>query len=577
MFFLSELKRRNVFRIAMLYIIVGWVALQVVDLFTSFLPLPEWTSLLVFVLLAAGFPVSLVLAWAIELTPEGLRLETPPEGRATPRRRGDALLLGGVGLIALVGLWNLLGIWLSPKPESVEVRSLVVLPLDNLMDDPSQAYFVEGMHEALITELSKIEELRVISRTSAMKYRDSEKSVPEIGEELGVDAVIEGSVLRADGTIRVTAQLVAVDGDRHLWADNFDREFTDILGLYADVTREIAERIRAEVTPEHAARLEEAPRVDPAAYELYLRGTFLCETWGPREMLEGIALMRRAVEADPGYAPAHAGLAICLQYAAFFDYVPPVEVFEEAMEAADHAVELDRTLADAWVSFAGVRYYLAFDFAASELALDRALSLNPSHVRALTHLSWQLGEAGRTEEAVAAARRAIALDPLSTSTGTTLAQALYLGHDYQAALPVWRDLAQLDTGDPSLRFYLGWGLEQTGDYDAAIASHQAAVDLSGRASLYLSGLGHALGASGRSGEAREILDELLGREETGDASAMHVALVHLGLGDVDEALDWLERAFENRNSHMLYLKQGPHFDPLRGQARFESLLHRMGW
>jgi TolB-like protein/Flp pilus assembly protein TadD len=571
---LSELKRRNVYRVAALYIIVGWVVLQVVDLFTSFMPLPEWTSQLVFVLLVAGFPVSLVLAWAIELTPEGLRLDAPVDRSPTSRRRSDLLLVGGVGVVLGIGIWNLVG---GSVGESVEVRSIVVLPLDNLMNDPEQAYFVEGMHEALITELSKVEALRVISRTSAMKYLDSDKSVPEIGQELGVDAVLEGSVLRAGETVRVTAQLIEAATDRHIWADNFDRELTDILALYAEVTREIVDRIRIEVTPEQAARLATTAPVDPEAYELYLRGTFLCEKWAPQEMLDGIEHLRRAVAADPEYALAHAGLAICLQYAAFFDYIPPIEILREAMAAANRAVELDRDLTDAWVAFAGVRYYLDFDFAASELALERALSLNPSHVGALTHFSWQLGEAGRTKPAVEAARKAIALDPLTTGTRTTLAQALYLGGDFVAAKDAYEVMVDLDPTDPSGHYYLGWALEQTGGVGAAVTSLETAVELSGREPLYLSGLGRLLGVAGRLDEARAIQEEIQALERNGLADPIHVALVHLGLRNDVEAIDWLEKAYDTRNSHLLYIKQGAQFDPLRGDPRFEALIRRMGW
>ena len=278
MSFLAELKRRNVYKVAAIYIIVGWVVLQVVDLFMSFMPLPEWTSRLVFVLLAAGLPVALVLAWAIEISAAGLKLEASEEGDTAPRRqRADLLIYSAVGVVLIIWIWNLDWWRTGSDSELTEIRSLVVLPLVNLMNDSEQAFFVEGMHEALITELSRIEALRVISRTSAMKYRDSNKSVPEIGRELGVDAVIEGSVLRSGNTVRVTAQLIAADNDRHLWADNFDRELTDILALYADVTREIVEQIRIEITPEEEARLV-APRVvDADAYELYLKGKYFCD------------------------------------------------------------------------------------------------------------------------------------------------------------------------------------------------------------------------------------------------------------------------------------------------------------
>ena len=574
MSFLSELKRRNVYRVAAVYIIVGWIVLQVVDVFTEFMPLPEWTARLVFVLLAAGFPVALVLAWAMELTPEGLRLEVPAPGGVSRGRRGDRLLMGGLALIVLVAGWNVLAERAGPDAGFLPVESIVVLPLDNLVDDPSKSFWVEGMHEALITELSKIEDLRVISRTSAMKYRESNLSVPEIGEELGVDAVVEGSVFRTGETVRVTAQLIDARTDRHLWADNFDREVTDILALYADVTREIAREIQLQVSPEQAASLAEAPTVDPEGYELYLEGMVLCEKWGPREMARGIDLMRRAVELEPDYAPAQAGLAICLQYAAFFDYVRSLEVVDEAGRAARRAVELDPKLAEGWVAVAAVRYYMEFDHVASELALDRALSLNPSNVRALTHLSWQLGEAGRIAEALEVARRARELDPFSPGTGTSLGQAYFLGRDFAAAYAAYRELVELDPSDPSLRYYAGWCLEQLGRFPEAVEAHRTAVELSGSAPLYRSGLGYALGLAGRTEEAREVLDGLTGDPE---ADPFHLAMVQIPLGLHDEALGNLEAAYRERTAYMLYLKEGAHFDPLRSEPEFQRLLGLIGW
>ncbi|TDJ33332.1 MAG: tetratricopeptide repeat protein [Gammaproteobacteria bacterium] len=578
MSFFSELKRRNVYRVAAIYIIVGWVVLQVVDMFMSFMPLPEWTSRLVFVLLAAGFPIAIVFAWAIDLTPEGIKLETSAGGTSASRRRGtDLLTYGALSVVLIIWIWNLDWWQQATDEESAKIRSLVVLPLDNLMHDPEQSYFVEGMHEALITELSKIKALRVISRTSAMKYLDSGKSVPEIARELGVDAVIEGSVLRAGNTVRITVQLIEAQNDRHLWADKFDRELTDILALYADVTREIVEQIRIEVTPEEAARLSAPRAVDADAYELYLQGKYFCDKWGPQEMMQGVDLMRQAVAADPDSAFAQSGLGVCLQYAAFFGYVLTETILDEANKATERAIELDSDLADAWVAFAGVRYYLNFDMVAAELAVERALSLNPSHLRSLVHYSWQLGEAGHFDTALELAHQAIALDPLSGAVRTTAAQAYYLNRDFDTALVEWERILDLDRSDPSFHYYLAWVHEQKGDYEAAIALHERAIELSARAPLYVGGLGYAYGLAGRNSEAQLILDQLVAREADGLAGPYHVAIVHIGLGNNEQAIDWLEKAFAARSSHMLYIKQGAQFDPLRDDPRFISLMQRMGW
>jgi len=578
MSFFSELKRRNVYRVAALYIIVSWVVLQVVELFMSFMPLPEWTSRLVFVLLAAAFPVALLLAWALELTPDGIKLEESTEGtESSQRKRADLVIyavLAGVFVVWLFGLdW-------SRDVETVEggeIRSLVVLPLTNLMNDPNQAYFVEGMHEALITELSKVKALRVISRTSAMKFQDSKLSVPEIGRELGVDAIIEGSVLRAGNTVRVTAQLIRAESDRHIWADNFDRELTDILALYSDVTREIVDQIRVTVTPDEAASLTDAGVVDPEGYELYLRAEYLCDTWVPREMLQGIELMRQAVLEDPNSVHANVGLAMCLQYAAFFGYVPSVGVFDEANEAANKAVTLDSQSPKSWVALAAVRYYLDFDFVTSELALQRALAINPHTVRGLIHYSWQLGESGRFEQALKYAREAVELDPLSAVAQSAIAQAYFLQHEFDTAAEEYRRLIALDPVDPASHSFHGWSLEQTGNLDRAIEAHQRAIELSDNASTYLAGLGRVYGLAGQMDKAQEILNELLDRLADGRANSYDIAIVQLGLGNFSDAIEFLERAYEMRISYMLYIKHNAQFDPLRGDERFERLIQRMGW
>lgn len=574
----AELKRRKVFRVAAMYVIISWAVLQVVDVFMTFMPLPEWTNRLVFVLLMAGFPMALLFAWAIELTPEGLRLEKSEHNESKPvhSTRFDRLIFGALAAVVALGGWS----YYSDHGEIAkagDIRSLVVLPLKNLINDSEQSYFVEGMHEALIAELSKIEAVHVISRTSAMKFKDSEQSVPEIARELGVDGIIEGSVLRSGSTVRVTVQLIDGESDRHLWVDSFDREMTDILALYADVAREIVSQMRVQLTTDEVAHLATHKVVDPAAYELYLKANYFCGKWSPTEMLHGIDLMRRAVNKDPDSAIAQAGLAICLQYASFFDYVAPREILSEASAAARRAVELDGQSAEAWVSLAAVSYYLNFDGPASERALKRALKINPTSIRALMHYSWQLGEAGRFEEGLAPSRQAIRLDPLSTNAQSSMAQIHFLNRDYDTAVPIYEHIVELDRHNPSSHFWLGWVLEQQEEYEKAIASYLEAVGLSGSAPLYVSGLGHAYGVAGHTVKAQKILEELEELELDGRAQPYHVAMVHLGLKNYEEAVDWLERSFEARNSQMVYIKESPYFDPLRSNERFIRLVDRIKW
>jgi len=578
MSFFAELKKRNVYRVAALYVIVSWLLLQATDVFTSFLPLPEWTGKLIFLLLVIGFPVALVFAWAFELTPEGLRRETDsatdkPHNTGS-RKKFDALIFAVIVVVlAYVGLTHE---WRG-ESETVrpgEIRSMVVLPLVNLMNDPEQGYFVEGMHEALITELSKIKALRVISRTSAMHYKDSGKSVPEIARELDVDAVVEGSVLRAGNVVRVTAQLIEARSDRHIWADNFDRELHDILALYADVTREIVNHIRVTVTPDEQASLAISRPVDPEVYELYLKGHYLCNNWSPQEMQQGIELLERAITLDPQHAASQAQLAKCIVDSVFFDYMMPLEISSQAKVAAQRAVQLDDRLADAHVALGSVTYYLDFKPRAAESEYLRALELNPNNIDLLLHLSWLYAQSGRHNEALKANLRAVELDPLSMGALISLGQVYYLNRDFDRATQEFEQALDLDRNDPSAHYYLAWTFEQEGQFELAIALYQSAIELSKRAPLYLSALGHAYGVAGMHEEAFQILEEL---QQAAYPAPYNLAIVHLGLGHYEQAIDWLEKAYEARNSHLVYINRGPKFDPLRNNERFIGLLDRIAW
>lgn len=574
---LSELRNRNVYRVGALYLVVGWLVLQVVDVLMSVLQLPAWTGKLVVTLLAIGFPIALVLAWAFELTPEGIRREQPTHASdrlAAPRRKTIDYVIAGFLLLAVAWFawqhdWR--GTRSSP---SSDVRALVVLPFENLTNDPEQAFFVSGIHEALIAEMSRIRALRVISRTSAMSFQDSGKSIPEIAQELGVDAVIEGSVLKAGDTVRITVQLIDAASDRHLWAENFDRKLKDILALYSEVTREIAEQIRVTLTADERARLDATVAVNPAVYDLYLKGRYLCDNWSPGEMEQGIRFLERAIALEPTHAPAHAQLALCEQYRAFFGYVRPTDVYERSSAAAARAIELDARLAEAHVALAGIQYYMEYQPRAALASLTTALQLNESSVRTLLHLSWLLGESGRPEEALEHSRRAERLDPLSPVVVHAAGQVHYLARNYPEAITVMEQALDLDRSDPSMHYFLAWPHEQLGNFEQAIALHRRAIELSGGSPLYQAALGHTLGAAGRTAEAREILDAL---QANPAAAPFDLAIVHLGLGENDQAIEGLEQAFVMRDSHLAYINRDPRFDPLRGDPRFARLMQRVDW
>jgi len=576
---ISELKRRNVFRVAAAYAVVGWLLIEVASVIFPALHLPDWTLTFLIVLVAAGFPLALIFAWAFELTPQGIRREAEVDrAESITHVTGRKLDFAIIGAMAVALLYFATTHDWSGKQETVgrrEIASIAVLPLDNLMNDPRQDYFVAGMHEALITELSKIRALKVISRITSMRYRNAEKSIPEIALELGVDAVVEGSVLRDGNTVRISAQLIDARSDRHLWADSFDRELSDILALQSDLAQAIVGEIRVAVTPEEESRFSDPRSVNPEVYELYLKGRYLCGKWTPEEMARGIRYLQQALEIDPGYAPGHAELASCYTDTAFFEYLPPLEVYPMAKEAALRAVELDDQLAEAHTALGAVYYQMEWKFLDSESEFKRAIELNPNSWRTLVYYAWMLGETGRFEEAMVQARRVQALDPLSVLANVAVAEVYYLSRNYDEAIKDYSKNLDLSPNDPGVYFFLAWPYEQKGMFEKAIALLEKAVALSEGAPVYLAALGHTYALAGKRGEALKILDQLRNPSGPMPPSPFHIALVQIGLGNDDSAFQWLEKALDERALQLIYLKAGPKFDRLRSDPRFDDLLRRL--
>jgi TolB-like protein/Tfp pilus assembly protein PilF len=579
MSFFSELKRRNVYRVGVLYVVVGWLILQVTDVLGSVLDLPAWTGRLVAVLLLVGLPIVLIGAWAFELTPGGLvrdRAAESASGRSGKRHPTDyvivALLLVALSWMAWQHDWGDEG---HETRHSDAIGSLAVLPFRNLMNDTSQEYFVEGMHDALITELSRISALRVISRTSANRYRDANLPLPAIAEELGVEALVEGSVLRSGNTVRINVQLIDAKADRHIWGEQFDRNLGDIFSLYADVTRRITEQIQVQVSDSEQAHLAATESVDSQTYDQFLRSVDLCNRWAPQPMLRGIEQLRELVRKDPDNARAHAALALCLQYAAFFDFVVNHEIREEALHSANRAVSLAPDLTLAQVAKGGTYWYLDFDGRTAMQALEQALEINPSDTRALIHYSWLMSESGRHDRALESANRAVRSDPFNNAAQQALGQAHYLARDFEASLGPLIESVNLDPGDPSFYVYPAWSYSQLNRHGEALTLLETAIDLSDGAPFHLAEYGMALAFAGKTPEAEAVLEQLESMKDSSTVSPFHIAQVNMALGNVEAALDGLEAAFDARDNGLFYIAFGAQFDSLRGEPRFEALVEKM--
>jgi serine/threonine-protein kinase len=458
-----------------------------------------------------------------------------------------------------------------------EVRSLAVLPLGNLSGDPSQAFFADGMTDLLINNLARIRALRVISRTSVMRYRDSTKPLPQIARELGVEAVVEGSVLRSGGRVRITAELIDAARDRLLWADHYEHDVGDVLALQSRVARTVAEQIEVELTPQERAYLTREHAVDPAAQEACMRGRHLWYQRTSESVAAGLREFEEAVRRDPAYAPAHAGIAdsYIVDGGRYLGMTPQV-AYTRARAAARRAVELDDHLAEAHTSLAAVLTDYDWDWEGADREYRRAIELNPSYATAHSWYAEHLSRMGRHDEAVALVRRVPELDPASVFSTMIVAWILFFARRYDESVDQSRATLARDPAYATAHRILGWALEERGEYEEAIACHRRAAELSGHAVNFLAQLGRPYALSGRRKEALALIDELTETGRTTYVSSFDLAILHTALGEPGKALDLLERAFEERADHLPYAGVNPRLDPLRSEPRFRSLLDRMG-
>jgi len=458
------------------------------------------------------------------------------------------------------------------------IRSVAVLPLEDFSGDPDQAFFSDGMTEVLINNLARIGALKVISRTSVMQYKGLQKPLAETASELGVDAVVEGSVLRAGDRVRIVVRLIDAARDRLLWADIYERDLVDVLALQSEVARTIAERIEVELTPQEDAHIARAGRpIDPAVHEAYLKGRYFWHKRTTEGVRQGLRYFEQAAQLDPSYAPAHAGIAdsYIVDGGRYLD-VPPKVAYARAGVAALEAVKLDDSLAEAHTSLAAVRTDYEWDWRGADQEYRRALELNPNYATAHSWYAEQLSRMGRHDEAITEARRALELDPVSIFSSMLVAWILYFARHYDEAIQQASRTLELDPDYATALRILGWACEETGRYDEAIAAHKRACALTAYKPNFAAQLGRAYALAGRTTEARQVLADLTKASVESYVSAFDIAIIHTALGEVETALDWLERAFEERSDHLPYIRVNPRLDPLREQPRFRTLLQRMG-
>ena len=483
-----------------------------------------------------------------------------------------SVLVGAVVVLAfLAGDW-LIGRW-DQRTKHSTIESLAVLPLKNLSGDPTQEYFAEGMTEALIGRLSLIQNLRVVSRTSVMSFKDTHVSAPEIAKSLHVDALVEGSVIREGSRIRVTAQLIRGATDEHFWSETYDRDLRDAFALQSEVAQSIAGRVEVTLTGKERARLVSVRHIAPEVYESYLKGRF-GKSNTKAEVEQSVAYFKDAIRQDPTFAPAYVSLASA--YGAMgspYLGASPDEVRPKMIAALSKALELDPEVAEANLILA-VAYENQWQWAESAAEFKRALALNPNDAGA--HLGfghWLLFQ-GRTEEAIAWCQRARELDPLGT--GTDMGWILFQARHYDEAIRELRSAVAVAPDDAYAHWFLGFALIANGQPNEAIASLEKARSLSGGSPPVIGVLARAYAHAGRRTEALRLVDELKRRQQKGYVPAAAFVQAYLAIGDNEQAFAWLERAYQEKSEILAYLKVESFFDPLRSDPRFADLVRRVG-
>ena len=461
----------------------------------------------------------------------------------------------------------------SGRSTSGRIESLAVLPLDNLSHDPQQDYFTDGMTEELTANLAQIASLRVISRTSVMQYKGTHKTMPEIGRELKVDALIEGSVLRAGQRVRITAQLIRAAADQHLWAKSYEGDLGDVLALQSTVAREIAREIQAALTPQDQARLASARKVDPEAYEAYLRGRHLWEQSNGADLRRSIEFYKQALAKDPNYALAYAGLADSYSMLSDF-YLPPREAMPQASEAAKKALALDESLAQAHNALAEIHFVYDWDWPGAEREFQRAIALNPNFADA-HHLYGQcLAALRRPAEAATEIRRAEQLAPFSGQVYVSATSVFWLSRQYEESVAHARKGLEIDPQNAQLHAQFSLTLASKGQFDEAIREGETARKLDESPILY-GFLGTTYAQAGRRAEARKVRDTLAANMSRNYVCPYEIGTITLLLGDKDGFFRWLDRASEVRSVCMPFLWTDPRLDSVRGDPRYEEYVRRM--
>jgi TolB-like protein len=578
-----ELRRREVFRAAGLYIVGSWVVLQVAALAFQSLDIPDTALAWVWIAVFVGFPLALFFAWRYEVTMKGIVRTPPVHGTNTgdlSLRTVDYVILASLAAVVTIAgakTFIEIGDIDSARTAFANERvilpsSIAVLPFDNLSGDSEQEFFVSGMHDALITALARVSGLKVISRTSTEQYRDSQKTVPDIGAELGVSKVIEGSVLRIDDQVRVTVQLIDAALDEHVWSESYERSMINVLQLQSDVARAIANQVKVQLTPYEDAAFANSAEVNPEAYEFYLKGRFHWYRFAEGDLELALEYFQRAIDEDPDYALAYVGFADALATPAHFGMMPTKQVFSAAKGFAKRALELDPDLAEAHDFLARIHFVYDWDWDAAERGFRRSISLNSGYPDVHVVYSQFLGITNRREESLQEALIGVDLDPLNPWFRMELAQRLAWFGQYDEA---FKEISAVIDSQPEFfaAYEILWMIEhQLGRNEEALFAASRYFELLGELEVAMVLREGGADYTGLMRRAAELLET---SSATAYVSNVRYATLRLHADDTDRAIELLEEAYVQHESALVYTTIDPQFRPVWSNARYQDLRRKL--
>jgi len=569
----SELRRRNVHRMVVLYLVAAWLIMQVTEVLIDLAKLPDWIGTTTLGLLAIGLPITLIFSWFYELTPEGLSFEKDiGSGESITHVTGRRMNFIVISLLcAAVILFAYDKWWIVPPSE----LSIAVLPLENLSGDPEQQYFVSGMQDALIAGLSRISALKVTSKTSTMQYRNSLLAIPTIGVQLGVARLIEGSIFRVDDRVRITIKLVDARADEQIWSETFEHKVKDVILLQNEIAQAIAKQVEVTVTPGEQARLKITKSVNPVAYEAFLKGQFHVERFTPQDMMLAARYYRRAVELDPDYALAHWGLSKLCAFQAQAGAITPAEARVRCLPPIEKALELDDSLPEAHLGYAIEMTWRQFNWGEAGAAFERAIDLNPSYAEARMFYSHYLAIMGRAEESTEQMQLALELDPLNPFVQGLYGAQLSFIDDFHGAVRVIEDVMASTPGF-GFGFAITWqAYHALGERDKAITAAANRFRVTRGDPTGALALEEAYADGDYTGALLHAAEVLAEHSKTVHVPPFDIGVLYEHAGDVENAIDWFEKAYRKHDPAAPYIGVITQSDALHSNPRFIELLRDM--